>query len=94
MNKMVRKQFFITAEQNRRLKVHAAALGVSEADLVRAGIDLRLDRKVEKTDWRRLADSFSGSWAEREDLDEEMRQIRRSWNRRDQLLGRRAKRPG
>ena len=52
MNKMVRKQFFITAEQNKRLKAHAAATGVSEAELVRAGIDLRLERKVEKTDWR------------------------------------------
>ena len=55
MNKMVRKQFFITAEQNKRLKAHAAAAGVSEAELVRAGIDLRLERKPEKADWRRLA---------------------------------------
>ena len=66
MNKMVRKQIFITAEQNRRLKQHAAATGVSEAELVRAGIDLlRLDQKTEKTDWRKLAESFSPSWAER-----------------------------
>jgi hypothetical protein len=92
MNKMVRKQFFITAEQNKRLKAHAAATGVSEAQLVRAGIDLRLERKDEKTDWRRLAASFSSAWAERENLDEEMREIRGRWNRRDQLLGRRSKR--
>ena len=31
MNKMVRKQFFISAEQNKRLKARAAATGVSEA---------------------------------------------------------------
>jgi putative heme degradation protein len=92
MNKMVRKQFFITAEQNKRLRAHAAAAGVSEAELVRAGIDLRLERKPEKTDWRRLAESFSPSWAERENLDEEMREIRRRWNRRDQTVGRKAKR--
>jgi hypothetical protein len=92
MNKMVRKQFFITAEQNKRLRAHAAAAGVSEAELVRAGIDLRLERKPEKTDWRRLAASFSSSWAERENLDEEMREIRRRWNRRDQIVGRKAKR--
>ena len=36
MNKMVRKQVFISAEQNKRLKAHAAAAGVSEAELVRA----------------------------------------------------------
>jgi hypothetical protein len=92
MNKMVRKQFFITAEQNKRLRAHAAAAGVSEAELVRAGIDLRLERKPEKADWRRLAESFSSSWAERENLDEEMREIRRRWNRRDQIMGRKAKR--
>jgi hypothetical protein len=93
MNKMVRKQIFITADQNRRLKARAAATGVSEAELVRAGIDLRLEQKEEKPDWHRLAASFSGSWAEREDLEEEMREIRGRWNRRDQLLGRRARRP-
>jgi hypothetical protein len=92
MGKMVRKQVFITAEQNKRLKAHAAAAGVSEAELVRAAIDLRLERKVEKTDWRRLADSLTGAWAERDNLNEEMLEIRRRWNRRDQIMGRKAKR--
>jgi hypothetical protein len=92
MNKMVRKQFFITVEQNKRLKAHAAATGVSEAELVRDGIDLRLENKPEKTDWRTLADSLSGAWAERENLDVEMREIRRSWNRRRQIMGRKARR--
>jgi hypothetical protein len=92
MNKMVRKQIFISPEQNRRLKARAAATGVSEAELVRAGIDLRLEQKPEKTDWRRLAERLSGAWAERENLDEEMREIRGRWNRREQFLGRKAKR--
>jgi hypothetical protein len=92
MNNMVRKQVFITAEQNRRLKAHAASAGVSEGELVRAGIDLRLEQGVERPDWRSLAASFSDSWREREDLDAEMREIRRRWNRRDQIMGRRAKR--
>lgn len=87
MNKMVRKQIFITAEQNKRLKARAAAIGVSEAELVRAGIDLRLEKKVEKTDWRRLADSLSGAWAEREDLDETLRRHRKGWKRRLKRLG-------
>ena len=92
MNKMVRKQVFITAEQNKRLKAHAVATGVSEAELVRDGIELRLERRVEKTDWRSLADRLSGSWAERDDLDEEMREIRGSWNRRYQIMRRKTKR--
>jgi hypothetical protein len=90
MTKMVRKQLFITAEQSRKLKERAAATGVSEAELIRAGIDLQLEGKAEKADWRCLAESLSGSWAEREDLEEEMREIRRRWNRRDQLMGRKA----
>ena len=87
MNKMVRKQFFITAEQNKRLKAQAAATGVSEAELGRAGIDLQLERKAEKTDWRRLADSLSGAWAERDDLDEILRKNRKGWKRRLKRLG-------
>jgi hypothetical protein len=87
MNKMVRKQFFITTDQNKRLKAHAAATGVSEAELVRAGIDLRLERKAEKTDWRSLADRLSGAWAERDDLDELLRKNRKGWKRRLKRLG-------
>jgi hypothetical protein len=65
MAKMVRKQLFITAEQNRKLKERAAATGVSEADLIRAGIDQQLEVTTEKTDWRSLAERLSSSWAVR-----------------------------
>jgi hypothetical protein len=87
MNKMIRKQFFISAEQNKRLKAQAAAAGVSEADLIRAGIDLRLQQKAETTDWRRLADSLSGAWAERDDLDDIIKRRRASWKKRRKRLG-------
>ena len=97
MTKMVRKQIFITTEQNKRLKARAAAIGVSEAELIRAGIDLRLHEQGEKQKaWSdtvaETVAKLSGSWAERENLDEEMREIRRRWNRRDQLLGKKTKR--
>jgi hypothetical protein len=87
MTKMVRKQVFITAEQNKRLKAYAAAIGVPEAELVRAGIDLRLERKLEKPDWRSLAGRLSGAWAERDDLDEILRKNRKGWKRRLKRLG-------
>ena len=87
MTKMVRKQLFITEEQNRKLKERAATTGVSEAELIRAGIDLQLEGQAEKTDWRSLAAGLSASWAERAGLEEEMREIRQSWNRRDQIVG-------
>jgi len=36
---MIRKQLYITREQNRALKLQARALGVSEAELVRRALD-------------------------------------------------------
>jgi hypothetical protein len=92
MTKMVRKQFFITAEQNKRLKAHAAAAGVSEADLVRAGIDLRLEQESETPRaWRNIVDEtvakLSGAWAERDDLDDLLKRHRQSWKRRRKRLG-------
>jgi hypothetical protein len=97
MTKMVRKQIFITADQNRRLKTQAAATGVSEAELIRAGIDLRLrDQSEKQKAWSdavaETVAKLSGAWTERENLEVEMREIRRRWNRREQLLGKKAKR--
>jgi hypothetical protein len=37
---MIRKQIYLTAEQDALVKGQAKALGVSEADVVRRGIDL------------------------------------------------------
>ena len=95
MNKMVRKQLFITTEQNRKLKERATATGLSEGELMRAGIDLKLAQEPEEQRaWRDIVDEtvakLSGAWAERENLDEEMREIRRRWNRRSLFLGRKS----
>lgn len=87
MTKMVRKQIFISADQNKRLKSHAAAAGVSEAELIRAGIDLRLQEQGEKQKaWSdtvaETVAKLSGAWAERDDLDETLRRHRKGWKRR------------
>ena len=92
MTKMIRKQLFITEEQNRKLKEQAAATGVSEAEFIRTGIDLRLEQAAEdQRTWQNVVDEavakLSGAWAERENLDEEMREIRGRWHRRSALLG-------
>ena len=97
MSNTVRKQLFVTTEQNRKLKERAAATGLSEGELMRAGIDLKLAQEQdEQRAWRDIADEtvakLSGAWAERENLDEEIREIRGRWNRREQFLGRKAKR--
>ena len=40
MSRMVRKQVYITGEQEKLLKRRAKALGVTQAELVRRGVDL------------------------------------------------------
>jgi hypothetical protein len=89
---MVREQILITAEQNRRLKERAATTGLSEAELVRSGIDLQLAQGPlahgleQQGVWREIVDEtvakLSGAWAERDDLDEMLRRNRRGWKRR------------
>ena len=59
--RMVRKQVFITAEQNSRLKTLARRLALPEAELVRSGLDSMLDEKERagvRDDWRRAIDEF------------------------------------
>jgi hypothetical protein len=94
---MIRKQLFITADQHKRLKECAAATGLSEGELIRAGIDMRLEQEPEKRRaWQNIVDEtvgkLSGAWAERENLEQEMREIRSRWNRRSTLLGKKARR--
>jgi hypothetical protein len=42
MNKMVRQQLFVTAEQKRRIKTRAALTGMSEGEIIRRGIEREL----------------------------------------------------
>ena len=86
--RMIRKQVYITPEQQRQLRERAAAAGVPEAELIRAGIDKQLveTAQADPDAWRRIFDDVSPSWAEREDLQEEMARIRSRWNRRQVLL--------
>ena len=68
---MVRKQVFIREDQQKRLKALAAAKGVSEAELIRQGIDLVLKREEATGDdsWREAIQSIKGMWKDRDDWD-------------------------
>jgi len=46
-NPMVRKQLYLTSEQDQRLKRRAAQLGMSEAELVRRALDAALASDTE-----------------------------------------------
>jgi predicted DNA-binding protein len=59
---MVRKQLYLTAEQDRRLARRASTLGVTQAELVRVAIDRFLAEKEADTQtraWERLESTLS-----------------------------------
>jgi Ribbon-helix-helix domain len=68
---MVRKQIFIRDDQQERLKSVAARDGVAEAELVREGLDLVLERKapLEDDSWREAIRSIEGMWEDRKEFD-------------------------
>jgi hypothetical protein len=72
MNKMVRQQLFITAEQKRRIKTRAALTGTSEGEIIRRGIDRELeDNSAEaKGDWKDAWRQAFGMWKDRDDIEE------------------------
>lgn len=64
--RMVRKQFLITADQNRRLKAAAAASGMTEANLVRAGIERQLAESAKDDNWKERLLKLAGSLSPKE----------------------------
>jgi hypothetical protein len=91
MNKMVRQQLFITAEQKRRVKTRAALTGMSEAEIIRRGIDRELEQETKETegDWKEAWRQAFGMWKDRDDIEEfyaERRKRRRKRRQRMQGL--------
>lgn len=72
MNKMVRQQLFITAEQKRRIKTRAALTGTSEGEIIRRGINRELAQETTAAegDWKDAWRQAFGMWKDRDDLDE------------------------
>ena len=79
---MIRKQVFITAEQNRKLKLRAAATGQAEAELIRAALDRELDNIAENDDWRECLLAFAGSIPDVDHLEARVAENRERWNTR------------
>ncbi len=79
---MVRKQVFITIEQNRLLKQRAKAAGRPEAELIRGAIDRELGIETGKDDWKAEILKYAGALADDEGLAERVAANRRRWNKR------------
>jgi hypothetical protein len=93
MNKMVRQQVFMTAEQKKRLKSRAALTGTSISELVRRGIDRELEDKATEVeakgagDWKEGWRQAFGMWKDRDDIEEFYAQRRkRRRKRREETL--------
>lgn len=89
---MIRKQFFIDAAASARLKRVALLRGVSEAVFIREAIHQKLtaDYAAEaewKGQWQQALKGISGVWADRDDMQEFVRDLRRGGSRRLKRLG-------
>jgi predicted transcriptional regulator len=86
-SRMVRKQLFMTADQNRRLKSLAVATGKSEGALIRDGIDALLAREqAVEQDWKAEILQAAGIWADHDQIDTIVRESRdRRRQRRDRI---------
>lgn len=84
MNKMVRQQLFITAEQKRRIKTRAALTGVSEGEIIRRGIDRELEQETGTADgdWKDAWRQAFGMWKDRDDIEEFYAQRRKRDSKR------------
>lgn len=82
---MIRKQVFITAEQNRLLKAHARTTGQAEAELIRNALNRQLGIEVEGDTWKQHIMECAGSLAEVDDLAAIVQRNREQWNDRLKL---------
>ena len=88
--RMVRKQVYITADQDRRLKARAKANGQPAAEVLRAMLDTSLNASepVEDKDaWKKVIVNLKPIWQDREDMHEIVRDMRKGWGRRAKRLG-------
>lgn len=86
---MVRKQFFITAEQNARLKALAAASGKAEGELMRDGLEKALvEEEGQAEDWKAAWAKAAGMWANYPELDDLLEERRAARRRRRTRIAR------
>ena len=88
--RMVRKQVYITAEQDRRLKELAKAEGVPAADIVRRGLQHVFEQNAEAEKLLSLKAYLRTAkpiWQDRDDMQEWLRDLRKGSSRRMKRLG-------
>jgi predicted DNA-binding protein len=82
---MVRTQIYLTEEQQRGLERLAHLTGRPKSDLIREALDGYLAERQPK-DWREALEAVRGMWADRDDLDDFVRNLRAGWEKRPERL--------
>lgn len=72
---MLRTRIYLTREQKQRLGQMAAATEKRQSILIRAALDRYLAERQPK-DWKEALEAVRGIWADREDLDDLVRDLR------------------
>jgi predicted DNA-binding protein len=85
---MVRTQVYLTEAHKRGLERLASSTGRKQSQLIREALDGYLARKG-SGDWKEALEAVRGMWADRDDLDDLVSDLRAGWTRR----GRRDERP-
>jgi hypothetical protein len=76
---MIRKQFFIDREASARLKRAAAARGVSEAELIREGLEIVLNEPAKDSNaWKAALVISKGIWSDHKTIEAVMAERRAS----------------
>jgi predicted DNA-binding protein len=78
---MVRTQIYLTSEQKLQLERLAATSGRKQSEMIREAIDGYL-AEHEPKDWEEAFEAVRGMWAERDDVDDFVRDLRAEWERR------------
>jgi predicted DNA-binding protein len=78
---MVRTQVYLTEAHKQGLERLAASTGRKQSQLIREALDGYLDHEQPK-DWKQALEEVRGMWADRDDLDDLVDDLRGGWSRR------------
>lgn len=85
---MVRTQVYLTEEQERGLKRLAETTGRRQSELIREALDRYLSAS-QPEDWKAAFEAVRGMWADRDDLDDFVSDLRAGWEKRRKRIERR-----
>ena len=77
---MHRTQIYLTEDQHEELKSLAEKLGQKQSELIRQALDNYLEKQRTKG-WQSAVDDVAGIWADRENIREEMAEVRKELTR-------------